>query len=146
MNAVLRGLAGVLTGALYGLFVWAVVYLLTYENRYTPYPGPLIPNKNDAARAATAVAAFIGGTCGVLVGLAVGLSGVGRGWAAAIGFGLGLVVMTLILANDNPLPALVRGNWVAWRAVLMYLALLPCGLALTGLAVSLVTGLPGSRR
>ena len=146
MNAVLRGLAGLLTGALYGLFVGAVMFLLTYDDRYTPYPGPLIPNKNEVARIATDVAAVIAGMCGALVGLAVGLSGVGRGRAAGIGFGLGLVVMTLLLANDNPLPALVRGDWVAWRGVLMYLALLPCGLSLTGVAVSFVTGMLRSRR
>ena len=128
-------------GAAYGLLVGAVMFLVTYEDRYTPYPGPLIPNKNEVARIVTTLAALIAGTCGALVGLTVGLSGLGRGWAAASGFGAGLALMLLLLWFDNPWPALIRGNWVAWRGVLLYLLLLPCGLALTGAAVSSVVRL-----
>jgi hypothetical protein len=139
MGLALRGLAALLAGAAYGLFVGAVVFLFTYKDRYTPYPGPLIPNKNETARMVTVLAALVAGACGALVGLAVGLSGADRRRAAAIGFGLGLVVMTLIFGFDNSLPALVRGDRVAWRAVLMGLLFLPCGLALTGAAASAVT-------
>ena len=146
MNAVLRGLAGVLTGAAYGLLVRALVYLWTYEDRYTPYPGPLIPNRNEVARLYTDVATVVGVACGVLVGLAVGLSGVGRWWAAAIGFGLGLAVMTLISYHDNVWQAVVTGNWTSLRNLLIVFAVLPCGLALTGVAVSAVAGIVGSRR
>jgi hypothetical protein len=146
MNVVLRGLAGVLAGVVYGLLVGGLVFLLTLENRYTPYPGPLIPNKNEAARMATDLAAFFGAACGVLVGLAVGLPGVGKWRAAAIGLIVGLAVQSLLSYYDNPWPALLRGDWPAWRNLLAVFAVLPCGLALTGMAVSALAGMFGPQR
>ncbi len=141
MRLLLRGMTGVVVGVAYGLLVGAVMFLVTYEDRYTPYPGPLIPNRNEVARIVTTLAALIAGACGALVGLTAGVSGVGRAWAAALGFAFGLTVMLLLLGFDNPWPALIKGDRMAWRAVLTYLLLLPCGLALTGAAVSALAGL-----
>ena len=146
MGVVLRGLAGVSTGAVYGLLVGGLAFLLTLGDRYTPYPGPLIPNKNEAARLVTYVATVLGVACGGLVGLAVGLSGVGRWRAAAIGFILGLTIQSIVSYYDNPWPALLKGYWPAWRNTLIVFAVVPCGLALTGVAVSAVVGMLGSRR
>jgi hypothetical protein len=141
VNLVLRGLAGVLVGVAYGLLVCALAFLATLEDRHTPYPGPLIPNRNEAARLATDVATFVGVACGVVVGLAAGLSGVGKWRAAAVGFVLGLTVQSLVSYYDDPWPALLKGYWPAWRNLLTLFAVLPCGLALTGVAASAVAGL-----
>jgi predicted transporter len=139
-------LAGVLSGAVYGLLVGAVMFLWTYEDRYAPYPGPLIPNKNEVARLVTAVAAVVGVACGVLVGLTVGLSGVGKWRAGTMGFALGLAVMAVTSYHDNVWQAVVTGDWPYLRNLLLLFAILPCGLALTGVAVSAVAGMLGSHR
>ena len=71
----------------------------------------------------------------------------GGSWrAAAIGFITGLTVQSLVSYYDNPWPALLKGDWPAWRNLLAVFAVLPCGLALTGVAVSALAGLLVSRR
>src|ERR1044071_559776 len=146
MGVMLRGLAGALAGALYGLLVGGLVYLLTYEDRHTPYPGPLIPDRHGMARLMTFLATAFGVACGRLVGLAVGLLGAGRWRAAAVGFGVGLAFQLVMSYYDNRWPALLKGDWPTWRGMLIQFAVIPCGLALTGAAVSAVAGIVGSRR
>jgi hypothetical protein len=135
---ILRGIVGVLFGVGYGALVSAVMSMLTRVGRDPRYPGPLIPDANEMARLVTMLAAVVTGACGVVVGLAVGLSGVGRGRAAAIGCGLGLVLTFFITFNSWS--GLLQGSWHAWRELLTTLVFLPCGLALTGVLVSDAVG------
>jgi len=133
---ILKGIAGVLVGVGYGLLVGALMFLLTGIGRDHAHPGPLIPDANEMARFVTVMAMIITGICGSLVGLAVTLSGVGKGWAGIIGIGLGVLVVALVSVNSWT--ALLRGSWPDWHNLLMLLLILPGGLALTGVVVSKV--------
>jgi hypothetical protein len=123
---ILRGLAGVLIGVGYGVLVGAVIVLLGRTEHDTAYPGPLIPDVNQMRRLLMHLAIAITGVCGVLVGLAVGLSSVGKAKGGAIGFGVGLGALACFGGLENA----SRREWL----------ILPVGLSLLGVVVSVATG------
>ena len=99
---ILRGLAGVLIGVVYGLLVGVVVFLLTRIGLDTEHPGPLIIiNPVGMARLATVMSALISGVFATLLGLIVGLVGVRKTKAATIGFISGLVVFFLLSIDST---------------------------------------------
>lgn len=93
MLMILRALAGVLIGVVYGLLVGVIVYRLTHIGLDYEHPGPLIIiDPISMARFTTVVSALFTGFCAAMLGLITGLTGVRRTQAAIIGFFSGLIV------------------------------------------------------
>jgi hypothetical protein len=122
---ILKGLVGLLIGVGYGVLAGAAILLLGRLEPDTSYPGPLIPDANEMRGLLTFVLAAVVGLCGALSGLAVGLTGAGKAKAGVIGFGIGLVALSV--------GGLAAASWREWLT-------LPVGLSLVGVAVSAVTG------
>jgi hypothetical protein len=140
---ILRALAGVLIGVVYGLLVGVIVYPLTHIGLDYEHPGPLIMvDPISMAWFTTVMSALCTGFCAAVLGLIIGLTGVRKTKAATIGFFSGLIVFfslfILSLLMGSPLmPSSSR----EWLSMLFTLAVLPLGLALVGWLVSNVTGL-----
>jgi hypothetical protein len=140
----LRGIIGVMIGVGYGVLLGALTFLYTHIGRDPAYPGPMIPNENEAARIFTIVAMILFGTCGALTGLIVGISSVGRGRAGTIGFGIGFLVLALLSVNSYS--ALASGSALEWLHLLIMFIILPGGLAIASVLVSIaVSRLESSR-
>ena len=122
---ILRGLVGLLIGVGYGVLAWAVVVLLGRPEHDIPYPGPLIPDANEWRRLVAHILIAVAGVCGVLVGVAAGLTSAGKVKAGVIGFGVGLAALSA--------GGLAAASWREWLT-------LPVGLSLMGVIVSAVTG------
>jgi hypothetical protein len=132
IEMILKGLAGISIGIGYGVLVGAVIVLLGRLEPDVPYPGALIPDVNGMRRLLSFLAIAITGACGILVGLLVGISSVGKAKAAPIGFGIGLLALACLGGLEN---ASLR-EWL----------IMPIGLSLLALMVSAVTNKPASYR
>ena len=134
----LRGIVGVMIGVGYGVLLGALTFLYSRIGRDPAYPGPMIPNENEWAQIVTIMALILFGTCGALTGLIVGISSVGKGRAGTIGFGIGFLVLALLSVNSYS--ALARGSVLEWFNLLIGLIILPGGLTITSVLVSVAVG------
>jgi len=137
MIMIIRGLAGVFIGIAYGVLVSGVVFLLLRPDLVKPASGLLIMIDPVAmAWIGVAASGIITGLCAVVIGLIVGMAGLGKAKAAILGFLIGLLVFGLLNINAGP-----RGlpqTLLEWITLLVITAILPVGLALTGMVVSIV--------
>jgi len=122
---IFKGLVGLLIGVGYGVLAWAVITFLGRLEPDIPYPGPLIPDANGMRRLAADILIVVAGGCGVLVGMAVGLTSAGKAKAGMLGFSVGLAALSA--------GGLTADAWREWLT-------LPIGLLLMGMIVSAVTG------
>jgi hypothetical protein len=134
---IFRGLAGVLTGVAYGFLVSVVVFLLTRIDLDETHSSASFGDPVALAWFATVISGLIAGVCAALVGLVVGMAGLGRGKAAMIGFLTGLLALGLLSMNSwsAPLPTSLHD----WIALFVAIAILPIGVAMTGMVVAIIT-------
>jgi len=138
MIMIIRGLAGALIGIAYGVLVSAVVFLLLRPDLVKPDSGLMIMIDPVAmAWIGVAVSGIVTGLCAVVVGSIVGAAGLGKAKAAVMGFVLGLVVFVLLdmSSGSRGLPQTLHD----WIGLFVITAILPVGLALTGMVVSIVS-------
>jgi len=132
----IRGVAGVIIGVAYGFLTGLVAYLLTrigLEDA-APNSGLIMIDPRAIAWLATVLAGIIAGICGVIVGLIVSLARMPKRKAAITGLITGLV--TIILLS---IPLWFRHNsWRDWIDFLVLIVVLPVGLTLMGMVVSIV--------
>ena len=121
----LRGLVGLLMGVGYGVLAGLIISFLGRLEPDMPYPGPLIPDANEWRRLVAHILIAVAGVCGVLVGVAAGLTGARKAKAGTIGFGVGLAALSV--------GGLSAASWREWLT-------LPLGLSLLGVMVSAATG------
>ena len=133
---IFRGLAGLLIGIAYGVFVSAFVFLLTRPDLVKPGSGLMIMLDPVAmAWFGVFISGIIAGLSAVVVGLIVGIAGLGQSKAALTGFVIGLLVFGFLsIGFGFSLPASLR----QWIELLVIIAILPIGLALTGIVVAVV--------
>ena len=133
---ILRGLAGVLIGVVYGFLVSVVVFLLMRIDVDESRPSMIFGDPLALVWFATVMSGLIAGVCAVLVGLVVGMARLSRGKATMVGFLTGLLAFGLLSINpwSGPLPT-SRHDWIA---LFVTIAALPIGVALTGLVVAVV--------
>ena len=122
---ILKGLVGLLIGVGYGVLAGVVITFLGRFEHDTQYPGPLIPDANEWRRLVAHILIVVVGVCGVLVGVAAGLTSAGKVKAGVIGFSVGLAALSA--------GGLAAASWREWLT-------LPVGLSLMGVIVSAVTG------
>lgn len=131
----IRGLAGIIIGVAYGFLVGLVVSLLTstgLEDR--PNAGLILLDARAMAWFATMLSGITAAACAAFVGLIVGAAGVGMRKAAIFGFVTGLLPIVLVSLAMWSFPTSVRD----FIELLVMIALLPVGVALTGILVSIV--------
>ena len=134
---ILRGIAGVLIGALYGAFVTLVVFLLTRIGLKEESSTSLIMMSPEGlAWLATVLAGVTAGITGMLLGLIVGLTGVKPRKGGIIGLVVGLVIVGVIVINfsDAMFPRSLKDA----LATLVTIMIFPVGLALVSLTVAFV--------
>ena len=134
---IIRGIAGVLIGALYGALVTLVVFLLTRIGLERDEPTSLIMMSPEGlAWLATVLAGVTASITGMLLGLIVGLTGVTPGKGAIIGLIVGLVMVGVMVINfsDTILPRSLKDA----VATLVTIMIFPVGLALMSLTVAFV--------
>ena len=134
---ILRGLAGVLIGALYGSIVTVLVFLLTRIGLQREQSSLLIMmDPVGLAWLATVLAGITTGITGILLGLIVGLTGVKPRKAAAIGLIAGLVIMALLILNvpEVLFPRSLKDVVFTFATIVI----LPVGLAVMAQAVAFV--------
>jgi len=125
-----------LIGASYGLLVGVLVFLVTRIGLEPQQSSSLIMlDPVGLAWIGTVLSALITGICGVLVGLIVGLWRINKSKAAAIGTGIGLVVVALISLDTLSAPPSLS----ELVSLLGVVAILPVGLALMALLVAVVS-------
>lgn len=131
----IRGLAGIIIGVAYGFLVGFVVFLLTsigLEDK--PNAGLILLDARAMAWFGTMLSGITAGICAAFVGLIVGAAVVGRRKAAIFGFVTGLLPIVLVTLAMWSLPTSGRD----FIELLMMIAILPVGVALTGILVSIV--------
>src|SRR5689334_1598815 len=132
----LRGLAGIIIGVAYGFLVGLVVFLLTRIGlkEQTETAGMIMFDPRALAWLATLLAGTIAGVCAAVAGLIVSLALMGKRKAAITGLITGLLpIIFLFLAFwTNP------RSWRDWIDFLVMIAILPVGVALMGVVVSIV--------
>ena len=140
---ILRALAGVLIGVVYGLLVGVVVYPLTHIGLDYEHPGPLIiVDPISMARFTTVMSALFTGFCAAVLGLITGLTGVRKTKAATIGFFSGLIIFFLLVLFSLFIGSpLMPSSSREWLTLLITLAVLPFGLAFVSWLVANVTAL-----
>jgi len=134
---IVRGLRGIGIGIAYGFLVSVVVFLLTRIG-LDKTPSGVIPFDPVAlAWLAVVISGFIAGVSAAFVGAVVGMARLGKRMGATVGFFTGLLVCGLVSMNSwsGPPPRTLHD----WIALLVTIAILPIGLALTGTVVAIVT-------
>lgn len=135
---IMRGLAGVLIGIAYGILVSGVVFLLLRPDQVKPASGLMIMIDPVAmAWIGVAASGIITGLCAVVIGLIVGMAGLGKAKAAILGFLMGMLVFVLLdlSSGSRGLPRTL----LEWISLLVITTILPVGLALTGIVLSIVS-------
>ena len=133
---IIRGLAGVLIGIAYGVLISALMFLLLRPDLVKPDSGLMIMlDSAFMAWLGVWIAGITAGVCAAVVGLVVGLAGLGKGKAAIVGAVLGLLVFGFFSLNfgSGGLPRTLHD----WIGLLVTIAILPIGLALTGMVVAI---------
>jgi hypothetical protein len=134
---IIRGLAGVIIGIAYGVLVSALVFMLTRPDLVEPGSGLMIM-LDPAALAwfGVWISGIIAGLSAAVVGLVVGLAHLGKSKAAIMGCVTGLLVLGFFSINfgSGGLPNALH----EWIELLVTLAIMPVGLALTGMVVAIV--------
>jgi hypothetical protein len=135
MMMIIRGLAGVLIGVAYGVFVSGLVFLLLRPDQVKPASGLLIMIDPVAmAWIGVAASGIITGLCAAVIGLIVRMARLGKAKAAILGFAIGLLVFGLLNIGSGPrLPQTL----LDWITLLVIIVILPVGLALTGMVVAI---------
>jgi hypothetical protein len=132
----IRGLAGIIIGVAYGFLVGLVVFLLTRIGlkEQTETAGMIMFDPRAMAWFATLLAGIIAGVCAALSGLVVSLALMGKRKAAITGLIIGLLPVVFLSLSfwSNP------RSWRDWVEFLVIVAILPVGVALTGVLVSIV--------
>jgi hypothetical protein len=140
-NIILRALVGLILGIGYAVCVGVIallLFLLTPDSG-----GSMIPNYHDigAKLLLTMYVTLFAVACGVVVGLLVGLSGVGKAGGGIIGGVIGsgvFLYVTRDLWSALTLPTPLHRDLLTF--LILFLLGWPVGLALTGIAVSIVAG------
>jgi hypothetical protein len=131
----IRGVAGLIIGVAYGFLVSLVVFLLTrigLEDK--PNAGLIMLDARAMAFFATVLSGIIAGVCAAIVGLIVSLALMGKRKAAITGLITGLIPIVILSG-----PMLYRHNsWRDWIDLLVMVVVLPVGLTLMGMLVSIV--------
>ena len=140
-NIIFRALAGLLLGIGYAVCIGAITFLLF---SLTPdSAGWMIPNYNDigAKVLLTIYVVLFAAACGVVVGLLVGLSGVGKAGGGIIGGVIGSGVFLYVMRDlwsALTMPTSLHRDLLT--VLIFFLLGWPVGLALTGIAVSSAAG------
>jgi hypothetical protein len=131
----IRGVAGLIIGVAYGFLVSLVVFLLTrigLEDK--PNAGLIMLDARAMAFFATVLSGIIAGVCAAIVGLIVSLALMGKRKAAITGLITGLIPIVILSG-----PMLYRhSSWRDWIDLLVMVVVLPVGLTLMGMLVSIV--------
>src|ERR1044071_1416705 len=132
----LRGLAGIIIGVAYGFLVGLGVFLLTRIGlkEQTETAGMIMLDPRALAWLATLLAGFTAGLCAAVAGLIISIAVMGKRKAAITGLIVGFVPIVLLSLDFWTNPR-------SWRDSLDYLVsilILPFGVALTGVVVSIV--------
>jgi hypothetical protein len=132
----LRALAGILIGWAYGVLVGLVVFLLTRIGlkEHTETAGMIMFDPRAMAWFATMLAGIIAGVCAAVVGLIVSLALMGKRKAAITGLITGLLPVIFLSLSFWSTPRSLR----EWIEFLVVIAILPVGVALMGVVVSIV--------
>lgn len=137
MGWIIRGLAGILIGVAYGFLVAGVVFLLLRPDLAKPGSGLLIMLDPVAmAWLGVTLSGIVTGICGVVDGLIIGIACLSKRNAAIVGVVTGFLVHVIFAIFLGPIgvPATLQD----WISFLVMIAILPVGLALLGLFVSIV--------
>lgn len=134
---ILRGIAGIIIGIAYGFLVSVVVFLLTRNVFDDTNSSPMFGDPVALRWVATVLSGLIAGGCAALVGLVVGLAGLNKTKAAITGFVTGLLALGLVYINSlsGPPPTSLHD----WIGLFVTIAILPIGVALTGMVAAIVT-------
>jgi hypothetical protein len=138
----LRVLAGIVVGLGYGVLVGGIMLLILSGDP----PGVLLLDDNKISKFLTLLAMITTGSAGALVGLIVTLLRVGKIKAGMIGFGIGFLVLAVVLFKIWPQLKIefITVSWASLSIVLLFFLVLmimfPVGLAATGVTASVVSG------
>jgi len=136
-HVIIRCLVGVIIGIAYGALVSVVVFLLVGLGLDETHSSAMFGDPVALRWVATVISGLIAGGCAVLVGLVAGVANLRKGKAAITGFVTGLLALGLISINSwsTPHPMSLRG----WIGLFVAIAILPIGVALTGMVAVIVT-------
>ena len=137
MKIVLRGLIGLVIGICYGVVIWIITsytYMIGVDREH---PGPMIPDAVGMARLLALLAGLVTGTCAAVAGLVVGLAALKPRKAALVAGSIGLLVQVLLMLPSLD-SSVVRAPRFFLREQLLGLVLLPLGVGVVGLLVSVV--------
>jgi hypothetical protein len=134
---IIRCLAGIIIGIAYGSLVSVVVFLLIGIGRDETNSSAMFGDPVALRWVATVISGLIAGESAVLVGLVVAVADLGKGKAAITGFVTGLLALCLISINSWSTPhAMSLRDWIG---LFVATAILPFGVALTGIVTAIVT-------
>ena len=131
---IIRGVTGVVIGVAYGCVAGLVVFLLVRPDLQQHNSGLIMLDDVAMAWLAVEASALVAGASAVLVGLIVGIARLGKGKAAITGFVGGLLPLgvTFIALGPPDVPSSAHD----WIALFVTIAILPIGVALTGVVVA----------
>ena len=132
----IRGLAGIIIGVAYGFLVGLVVFLLTRIGlkEETETAGMIMLDSRAMAWLATMLAGLVAGVCAAFAGLIVSVALMGKRKAAITGLVTGFIPFMLLSLDFGTAPR----SWRDWLDNLVVIAILPVGVALMGVVVSIV--------
>ena len=131
---IIRGVTGVVIGVAYGCVVGLVVFLLVRPDLQQHNSGLIMLDDVAMAWLAVEASALVVGGSAVVVGLIVGLVRLGKGKAAITGFVAGLLPLAVMFITLGP-PG-VPNSAHGWIELFVTIAILPIGVALTGIVVA----------
>ena len=131
---IIRGLIGVAIGVTYGCVVGLVVFLLVRPDLQQHNSGLIMLDDVAMAWLAVEASALLAGASAVLVGLIVGLARLSKRRAGIAGFVGGLLPLAVAFIALGPPGVPHSGH--DWIALFVTIAILPIGVALTGMVVA----------
>jgi hypothetical protein len=133
---IVRGVTGAIIGIAYGFLVAVVLFLLMRPDLQQHNSGLIMIDTVALAWFAVGLAGAVAGICAGVVGLIVGIARLGKGKAAKVGFLAGLLPLGLaFIASGVPHVPTSAHDWIGFFASI---AILPVGVALTGIVVAIV--------
>jgi len=133
---IIRGVAGVVIGIVYGCLVGVAVFLLVRPDLQQHGSGLILIDPVAMGWFLVGGAAVVAGTTAGLAGLIVGLARLSKGKAAAIGFLIGLLPLVLTYVAFGP-PG-VPNSVPDWMDLFVTTAIQPVGVAFTAIVVAIV--------